>query len=86
MGPNGSGKSNVIDAMLFVFGKKAKKVRAGLLPPTLGGGHSALLSTGLCVELAEQCSVQPMHPACLPAGLLASLPATSAHMRFSRGP
>ena len=28
VGPNGSGKSNVIDAMLFVFGKKAKKLRA----------------------------------------------------------
>ena len=27
MGPNGSGKSNVIDAMLFVFGKRAKKLR-----------------------------------------------------------
>ena len=27
VGPNGSGKSNVIDAMLFVFGKKAKKLR-----------------------------------------------------------
>lgn len=27
VGPNGSGKSNVIDAMLFVFGKKAKQVR-----------------------------------------------------------
>ncbi len=26
VGPNGSGKSNVIDAMLFVFGKKAKQV------------------------------------------------------------
>ena len=28
VGPNGSGKSNVIDAMLFVFGKRAKQVRA----------------------------------------------------------
>lgn len=28
VGPNGSGKSNVIDAMLFVFGKKAKQVRS----------------------------------------------------------
>ena len=28
MGPNGSGKSNVIDAMLFVFGKRAKQVKA----------------------------------------------------------
>lgn len=27
VGPNGSGKSNVIDAMLFVFGKRAKQVR-----------------------------------------------------------
>lgn len=27
MGPNGSGKSNVIDAMLFVFGRRAKQVR-----------------------------------------------------------
>ena len=31
VGPNGSGKSNVIDAMLFVFGKRAKQVL--LLPP-----------------------------------------------------
>ena len=27
VGPNGSGKSNVIDAMLFVFGKRATKMR-----------------------------------------------------------
>ena len=27
VGPNGSGKSNVIDAMLFVFGKKSDKLR-----------------------------------------------------------
>eukprot|EP00052_Salpingoeca_macrocollata_P017972 m.147220 g.147220 ORF g.147220 m.147220 type:complete len:1291 (-) comp20562_c0_seq1:30-3902(-) len=27
VGPNGSGKSNVIDAMLFVFGKRAKQIR-----------------------------------------------------------
>ena len=26
VGPNGSGKSNVIDAMLFVFGKRASQV------------------------------------------------------------
>lgn len=29
MGPNGSGKSNVIDALLFVFGKRAKQLRQG---------------------------------------------------------
>jgi hypothetical protein len=27
VGPNGSGKSNVIDALLFVFGKRATKLR-----------------------------------------------------------
>ncbi|GFR29690.1 structural maintenance of chromosomes protein 4, partial [Trichonephila clavata] len=26
--PNGSGKSNVIDAMMFVFGRRAKNIRA----------------------------------------------------------
>lgn len=30
VGPNGSGKSNVIDAMLFVFGKRAKQVMCQL--------------------------------------------------------
>jgi structural maintenance of chromosome 4 len=28
VGPNGSGKSNTIDAMLFVFGKRGKRIRA----------------------------------------------------------
>ena len=27
VGPNGSGKSNVIDALLFVFGKRDSKLR-----------------------------------------------------------
>ena len=27
VGPNGSGKSNVLDALLFVFGKRAKQIR-----------------------------------------------------------
>ena len=31
VGPNGSGKSNVIDALLFVFGYKAKKMRQAKL-------------------------------------------------------
>ncbi|AMD22913.1 HHR144Wp [Eremothecium sinecaudum] len=31
VGPNGSGKSNVIDAMLFVFGFRASKMRQGKL-------------------------------------------------------
>ena len=28
VGPNGSGKSNMIDAMLFVFGYRASKIRS----------------------------------------------------------
>jgi len=35
VGPNGSGKSNVIDAMLFVFGKRAKQLRLSKVHPTL---------------------------------------------------
>jgi AAA15 family ATPase/GTPase len=27
VGPNGSGKSNVIDGLLFVFGRRAKQIR-----------------------------------------------------------
>jgi hypothetical protein len=42
VGPNGSGKSNVIDAMLFVFGKRAKQVLDLLL--------CFLLVTELCLS------------------------------------
>lgn len=35
VGPNGSGKSNVIDAMLFVFGHRAKKLRHSKLSELL---------------------------------------------------
>lgn len=43
VGPNGSGKSNVIDALLFVFGKRAKQARA---LPGLGGQLNGLLEVG----------------------------------------
>lgn len=39
VGPNGSGKSNVIDAMLFVFGRRAKQLRHSKLSELLH--HSA---------------------------------------------
>ncbi|CDF38522.1 unnamed protein product [Chondrus crispus] len=35
VGPNGSGKSNVIDAMLFVFGRRAKQLRHSKLSELL---------------------------------------------------
>ena len=31
VGPNGSGKSNLIESLLFVFGKRAKKMRLNKL-------------------------------------------------------
>lgn len=39
VGPNGSGKSNVIDAMLFIFGRRAKQLRHSKLSELLH--HSA---------------------------------------------
>lgn len=50
VGPNGSGKSNVIDAMLFVFGFKAKKMRQEKV--------SGLIHNSQSYPDLEQCSVQ----------------------------
>ena len=42
VGPNGSGKSNVIDCMLFVFGKKSSKLRLSTVCKiTIGDLHRA---------------------------------------------
>eukprot|EP00039_Didymoeca_costata_P015826 m.274153 g.274153 ORF g.274153 m.274153 type:complete len:1308 (+) comp16286_c0_seq3:169-4092(+) len=49
VGPNGSGKSNVIDAMLFVFGYRASKIRQGKLSGLI---HNSANHTNL-----ESCSV-----------------------------
>lgn len=35
VGPNGSGKSNVIDALLFVFGARAKQLRLNKVSSSL---------------------------------------------------
>ncbi|ETB56879.1 hypothetical protein YYC_05245 [Plasmodium yoelii 17X] len=42
VGPNGSGKSNIIDAMLFVFGRRAKKIRQNKLSDLI---HNSKYST-----------------------------------------
>ena len=47
VGPNGSGKSNVIDAMLFVFGKRAKQLRLNKVSELIhqhGNANSARVS------------------------------------------
>jgi len=50
VGPNGSGKSNVIDALLFVFGYRAKKMRQGKLSELI---HNSNKHTNV-----ESCTVE----------------------------
>lgn len=50
VGPNGSGKSNVIDALLFVFGYRANKMRQGKL--------SELIHNSKGAEDLESCTVE----------------------------
>jgi len=50
VGPNGSGKSNVIDALLFVFGYRANKMRQGKL--------SELIHNSAGAEDVESCTVE----------------------------
>jgi chromosome segregation ATPase len=50
VGPNGSGKSNTIDAMLFVFGYRASKMRQGKL--------SELIHNSEGSEDLDSCSVE----------------------------
>merc|ERR1719248_489869 len=69
VGPNGSGKSNTIDALLFVFGKRAKKIRLNKVSELIHSskGHEHLPSAkvrtttksflDLNLQLAERPSV-----------------------------
>ncbi|KAJ1989275.1 Structural maintenance of chromosomes protein 4 [Coemansia spiralis] len=51
VGPNGSGKSNVIDAMLFVFGYRANKIRQGKLSELIHDSKNAGSLTHCTVEV-----------------------------------
>ncbi|WOL08544.1 structural maintenance of chromosomes protein 4 [Canna indica] len=55
VGPNGSGKSNVIDAMLFVFGKRAKQMRLNKVSELIhnSSNHQNLESAGVSVHFQE---------------------------------
>eukprot|EP00965_Chrysotila_dentata_P218242 6190478-Pleurochrysis_carterae.AAC.1 len=59
VGPNGSGKSNVIDAMLFVFGWKAKKMRQNKLSELIHSSedHPALKSCRVSVHFQRICDL-----------------------------
>ncbi|XP_068664523.1 structural maintenance of chromosomes protein 4-like isoform X1 [Aristolochia californica] len=55
VGPNGSGKSNVIDAMLFVFGKRAKQMRLNKVSELIhtSTNHQNLDSASVSVHFQE---------------------------------
>ena len=55
VGPNGSGKSNVIDAMLFVFGFRAKKMRQAQLADLIhsSANHPNLDHVRVAVHFAD---------------------------------
>ncbi|KAJ1969692.1 Structural maintenance of chromosomes protein 4 [Dispira parvispora] len=55
VGPNGSGKSNVIDALLFVFGYRANKMRQGRLSELIHSSqnHQNLASCSVEVHFCE---------------------------------
>jgi len=55
VGPNGSGKSNVIDAMLFVFGYRASKIRQGKLSGLIHNseGHEDCRSCSVAVYFQD---------------------------------
>lgn len=50
VGPNGSGKSNTIDALLFVFGYRASKMRQGKV--------SELIHVSARYPDLEECTVE----------------------------
>jgi structural maintenance of chromosome 4 len=54
VGPNGSGKSNVIDALLFVFGYKANKMRQGKLAELIHNSSKHPNCTECSVEIHFQ--------------------------------
>jgi len=54
VGPNGSGKSNVIDALLFVFGKRAKQLRLNKVSELIHKSSGFPNLESCCVEVHFQ--------------------------------
>ena len=55
VGPNGSGKSNVIDAMLFVFGKRASKMRLNKVSAIAGNEQFSLMQVSELINNSPLC-------------------------------
>ena len=68
VGPNGSGKSNVIDALLFVFGFRAKKIRQAKLKDLIhkSEGHIDIDSCRVSIFFQEVVDQVRSQPALLP--------------------
>ena len=54
VGPNGSGKSNVIDAMLFVFGKRASKMRLNKVSAIAGNEQFSLMQVSELIHKSAE--------------------------------
>lgn len=55
VGPNGSGKSNTIDALLFVFGWRANKMRQGKLSELIHNSEGRMNLDSCSVEVVRGC-------------------------------
>lgn len=97
VGPNGSGKSNVIDAMLFVFGKRAKQLRLNKVSELIhnSAAHRNLPSARVSVHFQEIVDLvralppargcwAPAPPAAAVAEPLPSAPAPATRRRHHR--
>ena len=58
VGPNGSGKSNTIDALLFVFGFRASKMRQGKFSELIHNSGPVATNEGEVVEPIEGMEVE----------------------------
>ena len=63
IGPNGSGKSNILDALLFVFGKRANKIRLDRLAELIhsSAAYPSFHSAAVSVIFREVCSGKQIH-------------------------
>eukprot|EP00850_Spirogloea_muscicola_P012233 SM000078S22092 [mRNA] locus=s78:341423:349363:- [translate_table: standard] len=71
VGPNGSGKSNVIDAMLFVFGKRAKQLRLNKVSELIHNStnHQNLESAEVSVHFQDILDKDEEEFECIPNSL-----------------
>ena len=80
MGPNGSGKSNTIDALLFVFGYRATKMRQGKLSELIHNSARYPDLTECSVEVHFREIIDLVSDAITPSGRLILTSSSLARM------